>query len=171
MKRLLILVLISLMCACHTEKKETLQKEIRESIDTSMCEAIIVDNCQLFDYYRYFCKEVELIRAYDAEMADNISFYEYIAYYETICSIDENSGEVQYTLYNVKDRIWCYYLAFKLVRGEDSFAQGMQNFMRDEDVWVDEEWQKRIDVNSKEFSREYKALEKVMDDVARCIYK
>lgn len=60
-----------------------------------------------------------------------------------------------------------YYNAYRIVAGYTSLAEGIYAHMELNGVELSSEWIKRIEVNSKEYAREYKALEENINEVRR----
>ncbi len=162
MKKILLVVLTVLIgVACNEQPKEKNVQVVPTEMEV-IDEAIITDNITLCYLYREYVSQKEIYRDVDEGITELISFYDYVFYYALTESIDNENGEVRFSLGDIKTRMWCYYVGFSIVNQYESLAEGLYEHFSINNTILTEEWKRRIDVNSEEYMAEFEALKIVM---------
>lgn len=162
MKKILLVVLTILIgVACNEQPKEKNVQVVPTEMEV-IDKAIILDNITLCHLYRRYVSQKELYRDVDEGIAELISFYDYIFYSSLIESIDKESGDVKYSIGDIKTKMWCYFQGFRFIYNHKSIAEGLYEHFRINNIILTEEWKRIIDVNSEEYMTEFEALKDVM---------
>lgn len=153
MKKLIYcLMACTLLLSCGGQKKEKdnnydieAQKKaiLKDMKGETFAKDLITTNIELCWYYRNY------IDTYAKEE----HFYDYLLREITKKCEDREMAVIA---------IEVYFQAYRIVAGHTSLAEGIYAHMELNGVELSSEWVKRIEVNSKEYAREYKALE---DDI------
>ena len=162
MKKIFLFVLTILVSVACNEQPQKQDIQLSSSEMREIDKAIITDNIKLCHLYREYLSQKELVREEDEGIAEMISFYDYIFYYSLIESIDKESGDFQYSIGDIKTKMWCYFQGFRFIYNHKSIAEGLYEHFRINNVILTEEWKGRIDVNSEEYMTEFEALKDVM---------
>ena len=162
MKKILLFVLTILVSVACNKQPQKQDIELPPSEMEEIDKVIITDNIMLCSLYREYLSQKELARDEDEGIAELISFYDYIFYYSLIESIDKESGDVKYSIGDIKTRMWCYYVGFSIVNQYESLAEGLYEHFSINNTILTEEWEQRIDVNSEKYMAEFEALKIVM---------
>lgn len=142
----------ALLLSCGGQKKEKdnnydieAQKEaiLKDIKGGTFAKDLIITNIELCWYYRN----------YKDTYAKEEHFYDYLLREITKKCDDREMAVIA---------IEVYFQAYRIVAGHPSLAEGIYAHMELNGVELSSEWIKRIEVNSKEYAREYKALE---DDI------
>lgn len=151
------LMVCTLLLSCGGQKKEkdnnidaeALKKAILKDIKGgTLAKDFIITNIELCWLYRNY------IDTYAKEE----HFYDYLLREITKKCEDRETAVIA---------IEVYYKAYRMVAGYSSLAEGIYAHMELNGVELSSEWIKRIEVNSKEYAREYKALEENIYEVRR----
>ena len=172
MKKIFLFVLTILVSVACNEQPQKQDIQLSPSEMGEIDEAIITDNIMLCHLYREYLSQKELAREEDEGIAELVSFYDYIFYSSLIESIDKESGDVKYSIGDIKTRMWCYFQGFRFIYNHKSIAEGLYEHFRINNIILTEDWKRRIDVNSEEYTAEFEALKDVMKKEAEmCVYQ
>ena len=162
MKKIFLFVLTIVVSVACNEQPQKHDIQLSPSEMGEIDKLIITDNIKLCHLYREYVSQKELYRDVDEGIVELISFYDYIFYYSLKESIDKESGDVQYSIGDIKTKMWCYFQGFRFIYNHKSMAEGLYEHFRINNIILTEEWKRRIDVNSEEYMTEFEALKDVM---------